>query len=380
MRSVACPRARARRAGPQGAGLPAAVLLLVSLGVSACSTPESLEQTAAAKGEAIHDSIDVRSTDEADTVLLLARANAHLIAAGVHDDKDELRAQLDRLLQLRIEGEGGWGWGLSYPWDAYGDGVVNPADTIYSYTTAAAALALLDGYAVLGDEKYLEAARQAGAALTVDTCCWRDGDHVSVWYDDQPNDQRNERQVHNVNGLALAAFTRLDEATGDSRYADLTSAMAEHLIEEQGEGYAQENYGKTRVADSNWAYSQAEPGRPNDLIHEAFIVEGLLTYGTDEAVQAARRSLDGMLATHFNDGEPREGKYTFGSLGWGPGAALFVLAMVDDYRDAARPVAENLSEAVSDEGRSTLADAEQLRAQAWYSLGLARFANEPGLR
>lgn len=356
-----------------------AVILLAYLGMSACGTTGLIEQTAAAKAEAIHDSIDVRSTDEADTVLLLARANAHLIAAGVHDDKDELRGQLDRLLELRIEGKGGWGWGLSYAWDAYGDGVVNPADTIYSYTTAAAALALLDGYAVLGDEKYLEAARRAGGALTVDTCCWRDGDHASVWYDDQPNDQRNERQVHNVNGLALAALTRLDEAGGDSRYADLTSAMAQHLIEAQGEGYAQENYGETKVADSNWTYSQAEPGRPNDLIHETFIVEGLMTYGTDEAVQAAHRSVEGMLATHFDEGKPREGKYTFGSLGWGPGAALFVLSMVDDYRDAARSIAEHLSEGVDHDGRSALAESDQLRAQAWYSLGLARFANEAGL-
>lgn len=298
----------------------------------------------------------------------------------MHDDKDELRRQLDRLLELRIEGEGGWGWGQAFAWDAYGDGVINPADTIYSYTTAAAALALLDGYAVLGDEEYLDAAERAGGALTVDTCCWRDGDYISVWYDDQPNDQRHERQIHNVNGLALAALTRLDEVTGESRYSELTAAMAQHLIHEQGDGYAQQNYGDTTVADSNWRYSQGEPGRPNDLLHETFIVEGLLTYGSVEAVESARRSLDGILATHFDGGKPREGKYTFGSLGWGPGAALFVLSMVEGYREAARPIAEHLSATVSDDGRSTLADDEQLRAQAWYSLGLARFANKEGLR
>lgn len=132
------------------------VLALVTAAVVVASCGPS----AGPHAEAAHTaqkSLEWRGSEEADVVLLAGRAQSHLLQVGVRDDRETLREQLDRLLELRIAGahSDAWGWGLSYPWDAFGDDVVNPKDTIYSYTTAAAALALMDGYEVLGDPNIL---------------------------------------------------------------------------------------------------------------------------------------------------------------------------------------------------------------------------------
>lgn len=350
---------------------PFALLILV-----ACVESDQGPEVAQA-ALAIHDSVDWQATEEPDVVLLLARANADLTESGAHDGQEELRRQLEHLIGLRTEGDqGGWGWGLSYSWDAFGDGVRNPADTIYSYTTAAAALAFLDGYEVLDDERYLTAARHAADALLKETCCWRSGDYLSVWYSNQQNDQRRERQIHNVNGLALAVLSRLDEHLPAPQYEDERAAMAAHLLDEQGDGYSREVTDETEASEANWRYMRGEE-RPNDLLHETFIVEGLLAHGTKEAIQAARASLDGISRIHFSDeGKPREGTHTFGSLDWGPAAGLFILASSEHHRTRAGEVARYVVNTVDRGGRSTLADRDELRAQAWYALGLARYANE----
>lgn len=342
-------------------------------------TPEpTLEQRAGAAAQRISESIGLKSIDEPDAVLLLARASAQRVQAGHGSAKTDLRRQLNRLIRERVDApSGGWGWGQGYAWDAFGDGIVNPADTMYSYTTAAAMLAFLDGYQILGQKRYLQAAERGATALLEDMCCWTEGPYLSVWYDDQPVDQVPERQVHNVNGLALAALARLDAALGAPAHAAERERMAAHLIAEQGVGYAQTSYGETPVSRATWKYSQASPGRPSDLLHETFIVEGLLDHGTEQAQQAAAASLEGMVASHLVEGRPREGRYTFGSLGWGPGAGLFILSRSTKHRADAAGLAEHVIASVDASGRSGLAERDELRAQAWYALGLARFANEP---
>lgn len=326
---------------------------------------------------ALYDSINWQTTGEPDVLLLLTRANAHLIASGAHTGHEELRRQLARLIHLRTEAEkGGWGWGLSYPWDAFGDEVDNPANTIYSYTTAAAALAFLDGYEMLGDQRYLAAAHRAADALLHDTCCWRSGNYLSVWYSNQPKDQHEERQVHNVNGLTLGVLSRLDKQSPTPRYGGERSSMSAHLVDEQGHGYSLEPVDGTEVSDANWRYMQGQD-RPNDLIHETFIVEGLLAHGTDQASRAAEASLEGIWKVHFTDeGRPRDGNHTFGSLNWGPGAGLTVLAASPAYRVRAGKLARYVAGTVDGRGRSALADTSEVRAQAWYALGLARYARE----
>ena len=225
-------------------------------------------------------------------MLLAARAEAHRVAAGL-PSRRVLARMLERLEGLAHRNGDGLGWGLASRWDAFKDGTVNPVGTVYSYTTAAAALAFLDGYVVTGDRRYLEIAQAAAKTLLTDTCCWRRGAFLSVWYSDQPADQQPGHLVHNVNAVAAAVLSRLERYRHGAWRAPERDAMAAHILSEQGEG--------ERVPAWSWRYRQGHE-RPNDLFHEAFMVEGLLADGRPVAVDAARRALAGMWAQPLRRG------------------------------------------------------------------------------
>ena len=326
-------------------------------------------EQAAAASERVLAHIERDGSGESDVVLLSARTRAHLLSVGYGDESD-LSAGLAKLeLAATTLPSGHPGWGLSYAWDAFGDGTVNPPTTVYAYTTASAALAFLDGYLALGDERWLDLAAAACATIVTEMCCWRRDRYRSVWYSDQPADQQDGYQVHNVSALALAALTRLDRLRGERRLARERSGMLAYLLAKQGRGLDAAVPGLA----SNWRYM---PGgsQANDLVHEAFIVMGLLEAGGRRALRAATASLRGMLDVHFAaDGAPREGHFTRGSNGWGPPAALFVLTGVPDFETAAARIASTLVRSVGDEG-STYAAPDRVRGQAWYALGLARYA------
>jgi len=338
--------------------------------------PEPLDgATAAALAGRVVGAVGWETSEEADVVLLCARATAHRVAAGSADDAPVLRRQLARLWELRITRHATPGWGLSYAWDSFGKGDENPADTVYAYTTAAAALAFLDGHAVTGDAACLDAAVGACETLLTATCCWRDGPFLSVWYSDRPGDHRPEYQTHNVNALALGALGRTARTTGTDRFAGERTAMVAHLLHSQGRDLGAQRLadGMADVAPSNWRY-RSGASRPNDLMHECFIVDGLLESGDPAARAAAVRALGGIWRTHFQgSGRPRDGAYTHGSLGWGVGGGVFALASLPSFRTEAGRAAAVLAGTVDRTGRSSLAPG-QPRAQAWFALGLARYA------
>jgi hypothetical protein len=289
-----------------------------------------------------------------------------------------VREQLSRLNGLAVSDAGGnVGWGLSYPWDAFSNGTINPRETIYSYTTAAAALAFLDAYAVLGDRDYLETAEGAADTLLSATCCWEEDGYLSVWYSDQPADKFPQFQTHNVNGLTLAVLSRIVRYRDDSAYLDARTAIAAHLIHEQGNlvGDRPRVLGAAEVSvATNWRYRQGAP-RPNDLMHESFIVEGLLEAATPECRAAALKSMWSIWRTHFSDnGSVREGPYTWGSLGWGPAGGLFALSTAPELSDPAGILASTLTESIGADGIPHDAPVRHPRGTAWYALALARYA------
>lgn len=315
-------------------------------------------------------------SEEPDVLLLCARATAHRVAAGDTGSVELLEHQLDRLWALRILRYDTPGWGLSYEWDSFNKGSVNPADTVYSYTTAAAALAFSDAYIVTGNRRYLEIAVGACCTLLTATCCWRQGPYLSVWYSDQPGDHQPESQTHNVNGLTLAALSRSTRLDGTRAFDQERAAILAHLIHTQGQELGGQRLadGMAEVARSNWRYRRGSP-RPNDLMHECFIIDGLLESGDPAGYEAALLALQGIWQTHFQArGTPRDGVYTHGSLGWGAGGGLFALSSCPTFRSEAAGVAATIAATVDEVGRSSLAHHAQPRAQAWYGLGLARFA------
>lgn len=310
------------------------------------------------------------SSAEADVILLAARTSAHLALLGEGGFEIPLRAQLSRLSEVgQPTPSNGLGWGLASEYDTFSDGQTNPASTIYSYTTAAAALAFLDGHAVTGSTEYLGTAQAAATTLVSDLGWWVDGELAGIWYSDQPNDQRAAYLVYNVCALSLAVLSRLDRALGTTRFAreraDLASLLlAARLSEPEPD---EERWG-------DWPY-RAGAERQNDLIHEVFVLEGLLEHGSAEIWSAAVESLHRLYAPHFApDGCPNEGPMTLGSQGWGPGAGLFGFASAPETLNLADRVGPCLSERVGPSGEvaGTMRDVD--RGRAWYALGLARWA------
>lgn len=309
------------------------------------------------------------SSFEADVILLAARTAAQLatLDAGF---EIPLRAQLSRLRALgRPTPSNGLGWGLASEYDTFSDGQTNPASTIYSYTTAAAALAFLDGHAVTGSVEYLQMAQSAATTLVADLGWWVDGELAGIWYSDQRNDRRADYLVYNVCALGLAVLSRLDRALGTTRFARERADLASLLLAARR---LEPEPDKERWGD--WPY-RAGAERRNDLIHEVFVLEGLLEHGSAEAWSVAVESLGRLYAPHFaSDGCPNEGSMTLGSQGWGPGAGLFGFASTSETLELADRVGPCLSERVGPSGEvaGTMRDVD--RGRAWYALGLARWA------
>jgi hypothetical protein len=80
-------------------------------------------------------------------------------------------ALLKRLWALRyVADDGRPGFGLGHSWDAFGDGSTDPRKTIYTYTTATAALAFIEGHAATGRRSMLE--RAVELVETILARCW----------------------------------------------------------------------------------------------------------------------------------------------------------------------------------------------------------------
>lgn len=344
------------------------LVLVLALSAAACSPPLRAVIPAKPAHDAavqVLDALDPLASEEPDTVLLAARAYTYL-ALDEPAYETQARALLDRLASMTAA-PGVVGWGLSFAWDAFGDGTENPASTIYSYTTAAAGLAFLDGYAAFGDARYFELAVGAAETLVTDLCCWVEGEYASIWYSNQPADMQPGRQVHNVSGLTLALLSRLADL-GHPIDAVLSDKLTAYLVASQGQPWMVPEH----AATSNWPYS-ADGRRANDLIHETFIIEGLM-YRND-AQETVRRAVEGVLEVHFSDdGHPDEQVHTRGSLGWGPPAGLYILSNFPAHRTRVDRIAQVLMESIAADGTSTLLEENHERALAWYALGLARYA------
>ncbi|MEN8145315.1 MAG: hypothetical protein ABFS14_10235 [Gemmatimonadota bacterium] len=349
--------------------LLAAPILIGCFGDNAPTAPGG-GQPAIEASRAVLNALGAEANQEPDVVLLAARAYLHLTLIDPSHE-ESTRGLLDRLEEMTVR-PGVPGWGLSYAWDAFGDGSVNPQETIYSYTTAAAALTFLDAFEVLGDVKYLDRAAEAEQTLRTATCCWEDGPNAAIWYSDQPADSDSSLVVHNVSALSLGVMSRL-RASGVDIDGDLAEKLATFLRSQQGEPWDAPSHADS----SNWPYSVAGK-RANDLLHETFIIEGLAWY--DGASMPVLEAIDGVLRVHYNAiGTPSQEAHTLGSLGWGPPAGLYILTGSPVDSDRVDAIARQLLDSIDGSGRSVLVPENDSRALAWYSLGLARYgANQAG--
>lgn len=223
----------------------------------------------------------------------------------------------------------GPGWGLSYKWDAFGDGTTNSRSTVYSYTTA------LAGLAYLANGRRREAVRAADMLASSRLCCWRDGHGgAGIWYSDRQADHQPGYRVYNVSGLTLNLLARLGTHTR------LAAQLERGLLNAR--------------TTAGWRYMNGDR-RGNDLIHATFIVVGLYAAG---ARQTARAELDRLWRLYLHDRSATATQSAQGSHGWGPSAGLWALATTKECARA-HQLAGRLSRPADP------------RAAAWYDLAVA---------
>ena len=120
--------------------------------------------------------------------------------------------------------ESAMGWGLSFAWDAYSDGSINPSTTIYGITTALAVGGLVESYCRSGRIDYLNAAIESLDYYAEQTSEDIYGKFLN--YSDQSSDRYN---THNVNSMLMHAYARVGLLADRSDFIELAVAIASSL-------------------------------------------------------------------------------------------------------------------------------------------------------
>jgi hypothetical protein len=183
---------------------------------------------------------------------------------------------------------GGNGWGLTAPFDAFGDGTTNPMDTVYAFETALAVWCLVEAADVLVVPMHRERAQNALSnyrrafvtrMMAPRLAC---GDCGYFWHSLSMNDNGRFVKYGNVAMAVASLATDRYGADATARSQGLLAAAAQrHELQAENYGY---------LGRYDRAYSSAE-GRSFDD-HNGFEAYALLRCSElagDEALQLAAR-------------------------------------------------------------------------------------------
>lgn len=267
----------------------------------------------------------VRSDHAMAYALILSAESIRYKRKGEPEALERARDAATWLMENRdMDADGLIGWGLSFEWDAFQDGSTNPADWPYTITTALAIQGLLDLHDVTADANLIGVALEATRTMLAHAFTLMEG---AAWFHYSPS-EFDDHDVYNVSAMMLGQLQRLvlHEPVWQE-YADLVAA---HLLAARLEDQS----GRT-----HWMYSApGAPGdhRENDLVHAAYIVQGLSDYvrfgGTHEVdVQALYESLEAFVIPGGAVSEMPFGEVA--ARDWGVGAALYTAALMEEEFD-----------------------------------------------
>lgn len=232
-------------------------------------------------------------------VALFARANLTMYEMH-HDDRSTERARylLDWLLAHDSRGRGNYHgscWGYHHAWQS--PGFYAPEYFPNCVVTVFAAEALLHGFRVLGDTRYLDAARSSADFILNDlTVFLEDDQQKCIAY--VPNISRQFRVINN-NALAGALLAKLGKLTGEASLIDQARKLIEFVV-------------RNRTPYDAWYYT-VDPGQTlitHDNYHTGGILDALCEYqqATGDARHHAvyERALDYYRKNLFlSDGAPK---------------------------------------------------------------------------
>jgi len=175
------------------------------------------------------------------------------------------KSLLDWLLENHSNTDGRYSgicWGYNFPWQS--PGFFQERYMPNCCLTAFAVEALLHGYQVTKEDKYLQGARSAGDFLTQDLPVLEETkDTLCLGY--VPADVR--WKVININALNAAALARIFKYTGDEKLKDVSSRLMQWVIQHRDPG-------------ALWPYTSpsSASGIGYDNYHTGGVLDALLDY------------------------------------------------------------------------------------------------------
>ncbi|NES18708.1 MAG: hypothetical protein F6K41_07195 [Symploca sp. SIO3E6] len=174
------------------------------------------------------------------------------------------------------------GWGLPFAWDAFGDGSINSANTIYTITTALVIQSLLDVYVAISstsnNQKLIQSSLVLNTAIAAAETFTKENfqkekEELIFWYSLNPEDSYH---VINVSAMLAGQMQRL------SHYSPPKKSQIFSTFADQAVLYIKKRAKFDRDGNIFWMYGgdywvdRLNP--PNDLVHESYIINGLIEY------------------------------------------------------------------------------------------------------
>ncbi len=180
------------------------------------------------------------------------------------------------------DNDGKPGWGFPFPWDAFGDGSVNPADQPYTIDTALVAVGLLDALTVeefwSSDEKQriVYALRDVFSRWCSEVWTRAEPDIAYFWYSTRNVDDYN---VINVSSMFVGCLQRYMK-----EYGSMLNPGELALYKNRADSAAKSIVDKAVIKFDGpfWNYIESPSfgGRVNDLVHHVYILFGMEMYRT----------------------------------------------------------------------------------------------------
>lgn len=203
---------------------------------------------------------------------------------------EKARYCLDWLIEKRCPQFKGYAWGNHFEYQSRGGNIAKGMPTIV--WTGLIGHAFLDGYEILGDEKYLAVARGA-CDFIVDELGWQEFPEGKLlrYY---PN---ADILVHNSSMIGASLLGRVHSIVPNARHCAIAEDAVRFTLHHQRE-------------DGAWYYGVGSKWAWVDSFHTAYVLESLHIFcrrtGSKQFEGALRKGYDFFIKTFFGaDGTPR---------------------------------------------------------------------------
>ncbi|WP_156390423.1 hypothetical protein [Rhizobium sp. Root1203] len=230
--------------------------------------------------------VDYPGNQEAD----VPKAYARILIAEVDRKRNGYRPDLPDLSRVAgrwlldhadEDADGVKGWGVPVAWDAYGDGSVNPANSVYTISTAIAVDALLNWMELDPEAPGEEILATVTASLLPFTAPEMRSPSGMIPYSVVESDRKYD--TFNPAAYMAGQMQRFSRITPNVEFAKVLASTADETVEV----LLKQKLVNPKTGSWYWHYSIQE-SIANDLPHASYIIDGLIKYET----YGGRRSAD----------------------------------------------------------------------------------------